>query len=323
MTMRHTSSWAMTTAIVAGIGGFGAGLTHAAPGTWQDPTAGWEAVYQASSNLMPWQLDGTGVSKTWLNLNGQRPTTSTGDGYLTTAGSQDWAALGTDAVTSETALQLNHPAGSPVGLFALRDGPGSGSTSDEITIDFRVRQLSNLPIGDPRTSNRFSLYMNLVRPPNAAQLAASGNTADEQFFQIRFRENNLFMLGASTGAGTAAVSWFSTTQLDRQWHDFRILWDPSTGGAQFFMDGDSDPLEFTYTGLGSNVTTVYPRVNTTIVAGTELNQIDFGDYGATDQASLAYVRMTKSEFASVIPEPASVAALGALALATLTRRRRR
>ncbi|HEX7010124.1 MAG TPA: hypothetical protein VF184_09085, partial [Phycisphaeraceae bacterium] len=97
--------------------------SYAAPGTWQDPTGGWEAVYDASSGLLPWQLSGTGTALTW---NNQTPRTPNTPGFQTTDSTgANYADVITDDVSGESAMFMNHDDSvNPV--VALQMPPGSG-----------------------------------------------------------------------------------------------------------------------------------------------------------------------------------------------------
>jgi len=303
----HAGYWALLIVLCAS-----AGPAFAAPGNWQDPTGGWEAVYEASSGLFPWELPGTGNAVPWDNSEPRLPANT---GYQTTnSGAANYASLGTDSVTGEAVLVLNHTNNTVNPSAILRVPPGSGATSDQITMDIRFRLFSDLAPETTPPGNVFPLFITIARPPSAAQLAADPG-ADEQFIQIRFRANaNMTVLGAD-GTG-AAITPGSSFALGKNWHDLRIHFD-ADGGAQFFFNGADTPEVFT-----GGLTTIFPRVNNAIPAGLEVNEIQVGDLGSgvTGQVSIAHIKVTSSEFAAVTPEPA-VAAMLLLGLATAARRR--
>lgn len=297
--------------LLCGAVGSAASAAIVSPGNWQAPAGGWQAVYDASDNLLPSQLSGSGASKIW---NNQQPRLPDSPGYqFTDPTGANYAGLDNDALTNERVLIMRHSNNTVNPVFTLNTPPGSGTTTDKITLDVRFRLLTDLPT-TPTTSNIFPLFIDVTRPPTAAQLAADPG-ADEQFLQLRFRENNLIVLGVD-GSG-APVTFASNVVHARQWHDLRMHWDVD-GGAQFFINGAATPMTFT-----GGLTTLFPRVNNAIVPGTENNMISFGDSGSgvTGQSSLAYIQVTSGDLASTIPEPGSIAA-GLVVGAGLMRRRK-
>jgi len=281
----------------------------AAPGTWQNPAGGWEAVYDATGGDLPWELSGSGVAKTWTN---QQPRVPATPGFTSTdPGVANYAGVLTDEITGQTAMYINTTGGGSA-IAALQVPPGTGSNSDLLTIDFKFRLYSNLPASTPYASlpTTLPLLLEIVRPPSAAQLAANPS-ASEQFWQIRFRRQGLFVLG-SNSLGTATTT-NGVTQLGNQWRELRVLIDLNTGVADFYLDGSSTP----------DVAGIYSRVNVIATPAQVQNTIFFGTSSSavSGVSSVEYIKVTSSELAPVIPEPASAALLLVAGVAAMARRR--
>lgn len=279
-----------------------------ASAAWQEPTAGWEAVYDASSTLLPWELSGTGTDKAWVN---QIPRDATTQGFLSADPNvPNYAGVVTDEASSLAAMEIN-TTGVGNAIAALQIPPGSGTNADLLTIDFKFRLHSDLPTGTaygdlPTT---FPLLLTISRPPTAGQITAKPG-ANEQFWQLRLRKQNVFALGANSSGGNQNQS--GSTQLSNEWHELRFQVDVATGAASVYLDGSDTP----------DITDLYARTNILSDPALVDNSIYFGTAGSgiSGVASIEYVKVTTSELVAV-PEPAMLGLLATGSLVMLGRRR--
>jgi len=257
-----------------------------APGTWQDPAAGWEAIYDASSNLLPWDLSGTGTDQTWSN----RKPRDQNPGFLSPdPNTANYAGIVTDEASGQLAMEMN-TTDLGLAIAALDVPPGTGANTDLLTIDFKFRLFSDLPVATDYNNLPldFPLLLNITRPPTPAQLVAKPD-ADEQFWQLRLRRANIFALGANSSGGNQNQS--GASRLSNEWHEMRFQVDVATGSASIYLDGSDVP----------EITDLYPR--TTILGDPSLaeNSVYFGAAGSgiDGVASVEYVKITTSELAPV------------------------
>jgi hypothetical protein len=250
-------------------------------------------VGAASTTQAAWMAPIGGWQLAYEASSGNRPDQATpawtiGGGYQSTNSAGDnYSAIVTDSVTSEQTLYLgNTSASDKWPTYSLSSGNAAGMSSDKITLDFRFRLVD-------AAQGNYQWALAVDRPS-----AGSGS--------------NSFLLNFGLGhVQNGNTGDYQGVTLGTDWHDARLLIDAATDTANLYLDGDSTP---TFTVTGTNT-----------AAGTA-NDVWFGDGQGSvlGKAEVSYIRLTNNEFASVVPEPASIGllALGG-SLFMMKRRRRR
>jgi len=279
-----------------------------ASAAWQEPTAGWEAVYDASSNLLPWQLSGVGTDKTWTNQIPRDPSTA---GFLSSdPNTANYAGVVTDEASGQLAMEMN-TTGLGNAIAALQTPPGAGTNADLLTLDIKFRLFTDLPTDTAYADlpTTFPMLLTISRPPTASQLTGNAGL-DEQFWQMRLRRQNVFALGKNSSGGNQNQS--GTTRLSNEWHVMRFVADLSTGNASIYLDGSDVP----------DITELYPRTTDLSDPALADNTIYFGSAGSAIKgvSSVEYIKITNSELVAV-PEPAVFTLLASGALVLLGRRK--
>lgn len=202
-----------------------------------------------------------------------------------------YSAVVTDSITSEKTLLLdNSVSGGP--QYKMTSSPGAGTYGDKVTLDFRFR----LP---DSTLTAAGWGFAVDRPGDV------GNTTTHSFalnFGLGYVEDS--------NKSTTDPSRLTSVALGTGWHDGRLLVDVTGNTASLYLDGSSTATA-TITG------TVYPGL---------YNDTWFGD-GQSDvvkgRAEVSYFRWTNNEFASVVPEPASLGLVIVSGAMLMMKRRRR
>jgi len=230
--------------------------TAALGGVYVAPSGGYDLFYDADTGARPDEM-----TPAWFR-----------DSYQTTnpAGSS-YSAVQTDALTGENTLFMDQSGtgGSKAARYNLTVPPGSGTTGDEITMDFRFRLLD---AGQPDSTAQLAVGVN--RPP-------VGSGVTRQIYYTKFSEDGVAYYNGSS-LQTAATS------IDTDWHDARWTIDVPAGTASFYLDRATTPL-FTHQRWQRN--------------DVNYNLIEVGDGSSSiwGEAQLSYVGWTNSELAPVIP----------------------
>jgi len=219
-------------------------LSGAADAAWPDPTAGWEGQYSASSGLP------TAAKPAWTNGGMVGSIDAVGDGGNPT-------------------LKMDMGASSSGGIYY---GPGSGTASDRVTIDFRLNTTDAAPASDV-----MQFHLRVYRP-----LAKGGG----QMWTYQFSKDTIKLEGNND----------FVARFDEGWHDWRITIDAATRESKVYLDGSSEAL-IGHSGKRYSATKVR-------------NRLEFGrnNEGVLGETRLSYLRWTNSEI--VVPEPASLSPSG-------------
>ncbi|MDD4024874.1 MAG: hypothetical protein PHN85_02995 [Kiritimatiellae bacterium] len=220
-----------------------------AEGRWFAPAAGWEHEYVASEGEgagsgIPQQFDaGWGFSQ-------YQTADPEGDSYV---------VIAQDPVEGSV-LKLRHINDSAA-HYKMEVPPGSGTTQDLVTLDFRFRLAD-----DTQADSQRQLQINVSRPRL--------DGAPEGWNQWSFGFSRTQIVPSS--GSTIAV------ELSNGWHTVRLLADFANDTARLYLDGIVDAV---YTGPSSDYAT-WTR-----------NWMAFGDFGGVvnGEAHVRYFRWTTNE----------------------------
>lgn len=197
-------------------GGFVLAATAPASTTWgqayQEPSSGYQSVYEASTQKTPDAQAGTTSAPKWTVI-GYTPQT---------------AQLREES--GQWLLHLDHTGITPndkFNRFILDGSTGAGANGDFFTLDFRFR------LNDKSLDKTPQLALSVIRPPNVAQ-KAQGKT--DHSFDLLFSRQTVEASSLVNG------SWVSSSyEINNDWHEARLVIDTRLSTARLYLDGSTVP----------------------------------------------------------------------------------